>query len=152
MRLPAPWLAGSAFLLGFLAHLVGDLPTPASVWGGIQAFWPLPDMVGGWGLTWWWNNYDRLLILLIQLAILLALFPFRARVRAVRAMTGVVLVTGALLLVRQLLDRETSYTYTGNTPRYAALESASLAEQRRILPDPLYGLFRQVDGWMPVPF
>ncbi|MGB0525951.1 MAG: metal-dependent hydrolase, partial [Flammeovirgaceae bacterium] len=57
-------LPSTTFLLAFCAHLLGDLPTPASVWGGIALWFPSSEYVGGWGKVWWWNNYDIFLILL----------------------------------------------------------------------------------------
>ena len=44
-----------AFCLGFIFHLFEDMPTPASVWGGVNFFFPGSSYVGGFGKIWWWN-------------------------------------------------------------------------------------------------
>jgi inner membrane protein len=36
-----------AFVLGFLVHLLEDMPTPASTWGGVNLFWPNSSYIGG---------------------------------------------------------------------------------------------------------
>ena len=52
------------FFSGFIVHLLEDMPTPASAWGGVNLFWPFDGFVGGFGCIWWWNNYDIFLIIL----------------------------------------------------------------------------------------
>ena len=57
-----PLLTG--FFLGFLIHLIQDMPTPSSSWGGVRLFFPFETYIGGTGEIWWWNNYDIFLIML----------------------------------------------------------------------------------------
>lgn len=153
-RDPGHLHVGAAFLLGFCAHLAGDLPTPGSVWSGIQAFWPLSVMVGGWGWTWWWNNYDLFLVLLAMLGGLGGLLGVRDRIPAAvtRAATVVLLLGGLVVLLYQASSRTTDYAYEGDTPRYAELEDASLREQRRILGDGPFSFLATVDRVLPVSF
>lgn len=65
-RIGVYWIA---MFLGYVMHLVGDLPTPSHTWGGIKLFWPLPMAIGGTGHIWWWNNYDIFLIIGVCCAI-----------------------------------------------------------------------------------
>ncbi len=146
-------MAPMAMLCGHLAHLAGDLVTPASVWGGIQLLWPLPDMVGGWGLAWWFNNYDLFLVQVVGLGLLMLVsLPGRERPILARLLPAGVLLATAAACVALLWLRETDYAYDGHAPDYQALESASLVEQRRLLPPPLYRAMNTFDTWNPLPF
>jgi hypothetical protein len=142
--------APMSLFAGFLAHLAGDLVTPASVWGGIQLLWPAPNMVGGWGWTWWFNNYD---LLLAQLAGILALLitslapssrPILARALPLAALLSTLTASVALLRMRQ-----GDYAYEGHALDYNALEQASLDEQRRLLPPALFEQLRALDEALP---
>ena len=58
-----------AFLVGWLIHLIEDLPSPAEPWGGLPLLWPFHDTrYGGWAHIWWLNEY--LLFSLVSAAIL----------------------------------------------------------------------------------
>jgi hypothetical protein len=63
-RYAGAWLAA---LIGYLAHLMGDLLTPPGPWGGIALFWPDQRMYGGWSKIYWQNYY----IIYIAIAFLL---------------------------------------------------------------------------------
>jgi inner membrane protein len=146
-------LAPACVLGGFLLHLAGDLPTPASVWGGIQLFWPSETMVGGWGWAWWFNNYD---VFLVQLAgwLLLGLASLVPRgrpvlARVLPAWVLVLVVTASAVLLRL---REHDYGYSGHAADYNALEQASMTEQRRLLPAPIYEAMARLDASIPLPF
>ena len=135
-----------AFVLGGLAHLACDLLTPASVWGGIQMFWPYTDYVGGWGKIWWWNNYDIFLIIsagallnLLMVSVSEHLF-FRARV-----ITIVITLFVFAGVWRQASTRTTDYAYSGHTRQYQLLENKSKKEQQRILAPRLYYIMEKVD-------
>ena len=146
-------VAPSALLAGYLLHLVGDLVTPASVWGGVQLLWPLDTMVGGWGWAWWFNNYDLFLVQLAGLAGLglVSLVP-RTRPVLARALPASLLALVLLVCSALLQLREHDYAYRGHAPDYWALEEASLDEQRLILPPELYELMIGFDAAMPLPF
>jgi membrane-bound metal-dependent hydrolase YbcI (DUF457 family) len=144
---------GLAFVLGYWVHLLGDMPTPASVWGGVNLFWPATTYVGGYGKIWWWNNYD--IFLLISICILLNIivifmrkFPTRIKKTSV---TGILLIT-ALITLWQINSRQVDYAYSGNTSKHSALEQASKEEQERILGKPCYFLMNSFDRLIPFNF
>ncbi len=153
--LPAYFSANAAvalgFVAGFAAHLLGDLPTPASDWGGIAMFWPSNAYIGGTGKIWWWNNYDIFLLVftcaLLNTLLVLLLKPGIRR-RAVSVLAAATLV----LAVVQINTRHYNYAYTGNTPRYAEMEAESKAEQRRILGPQLYNTMEWFDRHVPIYF
>ncbi|MCD7899826.1 MAG: metal-dependent hydrolase [Bacteroides sp.] len=65
------------FIAGFVIHLLQDMITPASAWGGVRLFFPSEIYVGGTGEIWWWNNYNLFLTVVCVLfinCILLLLF------------------------------------------------------------------------------
>ena len=142
-----------ALMAGYLAHLAGDLVTPASAWGGVQLLWPLDTMVGGWGWCWWFNNYDIFLVQLAGLALMgLASLAPRTRPVLARVLPAMVLAVSILGAVILLQLRQHDYAYSGEAPDYWALEEASLREQQRLLPPDLYGLLTSLDAVMPLPF
>ncbi len=147
------WLAPLCVVAGYLMHLLGDLVTPGSVWGGIQLLWPSDTMVGGWGWTWWFNNYDVFLVQLVGLLLLgfVALVPRTQPVMArllPAVVLGLVVASSALLLNL----REHDYAYEGHAEDYWALEEASLEEQRRLLPPELFELMSSLDRSLALPF
>lgn len=42
----------SSFLLGYLFHLLEDMPTPSGPWGGVNLFFPSNTYIGGYGKIW----------------------------------------------------------------------------------------------------
>ena len=144
-----PEVAG-ALTAGWLAHLALDLPTPPGPWGGIQLLWPHPAMVGGWGMCWWFNNYDLLLIALGSALALGALALARRRLgpRWIRlgtaALLGLAMVAGAAQLRRRGVD------YVRGS--YDGLDTASIREQHRLLPEPVAGTMERADRavWLPL--
>jgi hypothetical protein len=145
----ANYIFPAAFVAGYAAHLTGDLPTPASVWGGIEMFWPSNAYVGGSGKIWWWNNYDIFLIALLCTAVNTVSILIMRRSRA--AVGGIFLLAFVLALV-QTSTRQFDYAYDGNTSDYALMERRSKQEQRRILPPPLYRAMERLDNALPVYF
>ncbi len=127
------------FILGYWAHLAGDLPTPASAWNGIDLFWPSGNYIGGYGKIWWWNNYDIFLLIMscviINLVIPLIFKDIRKRAGIFSAC--VLALTLSLILV-QVNTRQYDYAYSGNTSKYAEYEQNSKREQQRILGKKLY--------------
>ncbi|MFH1469440.1 MAG: metal-dependent hydrolase [Pseudomonadota bacterium] len=149
----AIWALPLCLLAGFLLHLVGDLPTPASVWGGIQLFWPSARMVGGWGWTWWFHNYDVFLVQCAGLGgVLLASLVPRHRPILARLLPMSVLALALAASTALLASREHDYAYRGHAPDYQALEDASLEQQRRSLPASWYAAMRALSEYLPVPF
>ncbi len=142
-----------AFVLGYWAHLAGDLPTPSSVWGGIGLFWPSENYVGGYGKIWWWNNYDIFLLILFYI-ILNVLSPaiskyIRTRSRIFTISTACIAL--ALILV-QINTRHYDYSYVGNSSNYAAMEKNSKEEQKRILGNRVYLYMNKLDRSLRINF
>lgn len=135
------------FIFGFWAHLAGDIPTPASVWSGIDLFWPSKSYVGGYGKIWWWNNYDIFLIIVCCIILnLIVPVLFRYIRKNVRLFTASVLIVGLSLILLQVNTRQYNYAYTGNTSKYAEFEQNSKREQQRILGKRLYRYMERFDG------
>ena len=142
-----------AFVLGCIVHVAGDLLTPASVWGGVQLFWPYADYMGGFGKIWWWNNYDIFLIILAG-ALLNTVLIIVSRYFYVRS--GIFALLVALLVLAgvwlQASTRKTDYSYTGHTRQYQLLERKSKEEQQRILSPKVYHVMENVDNSLPFNF
>jgi len=135
------------FVLGFWAHLAGDLPTPSSVWGGIDLFWPTKDYVGGYGKIWWWNNYDIFLLIVgcIILNLTITTMPGYIRQRA-KVFTSCILILTISLILFQVNTRQYDYEYIGNTSKYTEFEKNSKKEQQRILGKRLYNYMERFDN------
>ncbi len=144
-------LVAAAFVVGYLAHLAGDLPTPAASWGGIRLMWPSHAYVGGTGAVWWWNNYD-VFLLAASCAILCTLLLFIPNPIARRRMVGIVTTIALIAVVIQVGTRRCNYAYRGSAPDYAAMEQLSKEEQRRILGPELYRRMERLDGMIPINF
>jgi membrane-bound metal-dependent hydrolase YbcI (DUF457 family) len=139
------------FVAGFTLHLVEDMVTPASTWGGVRLFFPSREYVGGTGQIWWWNNYDLFLIA-CSVFVLCGILMLMRRLRWVRFVSLGIFAVGCVVCAIQIAGRETDYAYTGHTPRYAQFEEASLAEQRKILSPRLYRAMTRLDKALPVQF
>ena len=142
-----------AFIVGCIVHMLGDLITPSSVWGGIRMFWPAHTYVGGWGNIWWWNNYDIFLILCLCVVInMILLFTAHwVRVRAdVVSLIFTLVAFGAICF--QVNKRDTDYAYKGHTPRYQQLETKSKEDQKRMLNPKVYYYMEIFDQNMPFHF
>jgi len=103
------WMYGF-LILGFVAHLFEDMPTPFSAWGGVRFWFPSEVYVGGFGKIWWWNNYDIFLLILCITVFNIAIGWFKFIPDLMRKMTH---VSGTLififLIVFQMNTREFSY-------------------------------------------
>lgn len=133
----------------YCAHLLGDLPTPASSWGGINLFFPSKNYVGGFGLTWWWNNYDIFLILISGL-FLNFVFLF---IKKAHHFTGIgILALAFTLITYQLNTRNFYFAYTKNCPNYQGYEQKSKDIQKEILGPKVYGLMEKLDNKLPFYF
>lgn len=137
---------GAAFGLSYLAHLFADLAAPAGTWGGIRLFFPMEVYVGGWGMTWWWNNYDLTLVLLVVLVLNLVLIacipPLKKGMRYLPAS-----VCGfAFLLISWLIA---SRGYDFNKEGYACREKASHHIQEEILGERLHAVMVKIDKKLP---
>ncbi|WP_295935889.1 metal-dependent hydrolase [uncultured Alistipes sp.] len=149
----AQWAVLTGFVSGFVFHLLEDMPTPASVWGGVRFLWPSDSYIGGTGDIWWWNNYDLFLIavgvFLIGVLLLLAKRFIRFGVKYIIA---TIFLLGCGLGLVQINSRDCDYAYTGHTGRYQEFEAASKKQQREILGDNLYGAMEWLDRKLPIHF
>lgn len=124
------------FVLGYWAHLAGDLPTPSSAWGGIGLWWPSLNYIGGFGKIWWWNNYDIfLLIVSCTLIILIVPFFFKSLKKYARLFSVAMLSITFCLILIQVNNRKYNYSSPG---QYVEKEQSSKKEQERILGKKVY--------------
>ncbi len=141
------------FIAGYAMHLLGDIPTPASTWGGIRLFWPFKAYVGGTGQIWWWNNYDIFLIACAVLAVNTALLVTGRFVRfSLNKIIAGVFAAGMILSTVQICTREYDFAYSGHTARYQELEAASKQQQKDILGERLYNAMEKFDEKLPFYF
>lgn len=136
------WLL-TGFMGGYLLHLLEDMPTPSSVWGGVNFFWPSKDYIGGAGNIWWWNNYDIFLIILSVIVInsILLFLP-----RYSKQTTISVFIIGCGLALFQMKSRPVDFSYTGHTTQYARLEQRSKEIQKEILGEKVYQIMVRFDN------
>ena len=139
-----------AFIGGYLLHLLGDMPTPSSNWGGVNLFFPGDAYIGGSGKIWWWNNYDIFLLLVLCITANYVVIFFCKRY-ARRVTLGIALFT-FVLITTQINTRQYDYAYSGNTARYAEMEQQSKKEQERILGKYVYKYMKWFDDRLPIHF
>ena len=142
-----------SFLLGYIFHLFEDMPTPASVWGGVNFFFPNSDYIGGFGKIWWWNNYDlTLIIFLVILVNLMVLIAPKIHKKTKSKLSLGVFSLGMGLFIFQIMTRPVDFSYTGHTTKYKEFEAESKRIQKEILGDRLYHFMVQIDDKIPVNF
>lgn len=138
-----------SFAGGYLLHLLGDMPTPGGPWGGIRLLFPSSTYLGGWGYTWWWNNYDVFLILVGTLVLsILTLFLCERYSRRLRFLPLALLLYGASLSGYQLLHRQTDF----NQCAYPVCEEASWEEQKQVIGEDWTRRMAYFDQLLPVYF
>lgn len=136
-----------AFIIGFVLHLLEDMPTPASTWGGINFLWPSNQYIGGSGNIWWWNNYDIFLIVVSVLFINLLISIFGKLIRIkVSKFALVVFILGFLLAFIQIKTRNYDFAYSGYTNNYYEMEAKSKELQKDILGDKIYRIMERFDN------
>ncbi len=139
-----------AFFFGFLFHLFEDMPTPASVWGGVNFFFPSANYVGGFGKIWWWNNYDLFLIIILVIVLNLSINLLPARLYKLKVRTCIsVFSIGLVLFLTQIHTRPFDFSYKGHAVDYAKYERVSKNIQREILGDTIYEWMRDIDAQIP---
>lgn len=143
-----------SFFFGYVMHLLGDLPTPDTVWNGIRLFWPLPPFVGGIGYIWWWNNYDIFLIFLAGGTLNAGLIVANRLLnkRYLRAIPVVLFLCMLCTAQFQITHRPASFASADNPAGHADKEHQSLAAQRDILGERLFGIMNALDRKIPIPF
>ena len=138
---------------GFLVHLLEDMPTPSSVWGGVNFFWPSRAYNGGSGDIWWWNNYDIFLIVLGLISINLLLHLSRKVIAFnLKRFTVGVFITAFALTLFQIKTRDFDFAYTGHTVNYPDYELKSKELQREILGDKLFEKMEKFDKSLGIYF
>jgi len=142
-----------SFNLGFIMHLLGDMPTPASSWGGVNFLWPMGVYLGGTGDIWWWNNYDIFLIVASVLLCNLCIALIRRKILFnVRIVTAVIFMLGFLFACIHIKTRECDFSYSGHTNRFAEYEDTSKALQRDILGEALFHIMEEFDNKLQIHF
>jgi hypothetical protein len=142
-----------AFFFGFTVHLLEDMPTPASVWGGVNLFFPSSCYIGGFGNIWWWNNYDLVLIIfaVILINLLIALVPNIYNHLKRKASVGI-FTLGFLLSIYQINTRPIDFAYDGFTNDYNKMEQQSKDIQKDILGEKFYNIMESIDNKIPLYF
>jgi inner membrane protein len=143
-----------AFFFAYVSHLIGDLPTPGAVWGGVRLFFPFEIYIGGYGTTWWWNNYDIFLSLLSATSVLTTLICIEQKLihsdymkLALATFLFCILACGYFATQHSI-----SYAYSGNTSRYEFYERTSKIDQRSRLGKRVYTYMNKFDRKLPFYF
>lgn len=143
----------SGFFLGFLIHLIEDMPTPASMWGGVRLFFPSSTYIGGTGEIWWWNNYDIFLIVSLIFAVNVLLITLRYFVKFnLKVFTSIILLAGFTSTYWQIKTREFSFAYSGHSDQFQLYETKSKELQKEILGKKLYVIMANFDRKIKVSF
>lgn len=138
----------TGFVLGFLLHLVQDMITPASSWGGVRLFFPSEIYVGGTGDIWWWNNYNLFLVVVAVLVINLVLLAVLPRRVKIWKYTTTVFMIGVICF--SIGIKQIDYNFNGK--KYSECEQQSKEIQQRLLGDNLYRLMVKLDNSMKIYF
>lgn len=147
-------LVFAIFFFSYCSHLLGDLPTPGAVWGGIRLFFPFEMYIGGYGATWWWNNYDVFLSLSIATFFFILIIVLENRFYKndyLKFSVGLYVVCVSFCIYF-VTNRKISYAYTGNTSRYTYYERCSKIEQYDQLGKWLYLKMTKFDNKLPLYF
>lgn len=141
------------FVAAYFLHVLEDLPTPGSVWGGVNLWWPTDTWVGGYGYIWWWNNYDLFLIIcgIIALNVMLLVIRKMSK-RSLSKMALVVFFAGISLGVKQIATRGYDFDYEGFSTDYSTMEQKSKDVQREILGETVYFWMEEFDNHVPLNF
>jgi len=142
------------FFFAYISHLIGDLPTPGAVWGGVRLFFPFKVYIGGYGTTWWWNNYDVFLILFISTTLLLTFICLKDAFlkNDLIKLTASIYICCFAICVYFVTHHSIDFTYSGNTSRYAYYERTSKIDQQNRLGTKLTVFMHQLDNRLPFNF
>lgn len=143
----AAFLTPIMFFCGYVIHLLEDMVTPGSSWGGVRLFFPSEKYVGGFGSVWWWNNYDIFLIVLSVLVINMCLLGAGRFIKnkLVRILPIFIFILGSIFVIIQINSRNFDFSYSGYTTKYGEYEKKSLDIQKEILGVKLYSLMKKFD-------
>lgn len=142
-----------AFVAAFTIHLMEDMVTPASTWGGVNFFFPSKSYIGGTGDIWWWNNYDVFLIVVGVILVNLILLGAKRFVKFdVRKFTvGVIIIAFVFALV-QIKTRDFDFAYSGYSNKYNEFEAQSKQQQKDILGEKLFQVMERFDNKLKIYF
>lgn len=144
----------AVFFFSYISHLIGDLPTPGAVWGGVRLFFPFEIYIGGYGTTWWWNNYDVFITLCISTALLVSCLYAEDRLskkNLIKLTAGIYICSFATCFYF-VTHHSISYAYKGNTSRYEYYERTSKIDQWNRLGKTIYSYLNKLDKKLPVYF
>jgi inner membrane protein len=130
------------FFLGYCFHLLADMVTPGGPWRGIGLFWPLPERFGGWGLRWWFHNYDIFLVSLgCAISGMLAWFIPK---HTIRAAAGIFFLSVALIVA---INQAAGHSGVFNDSRKTYVQKRAEQDtlQRNALPAPLFRLSEMIE-------
>ncbi|NDV83317.1 metal-dependent hydrolase [Bacteroides sp. 51] len=137
------------FVSGFVIHLLQDMITPASSWGGVRLFFPHEIYIGGTGDIWWWNNYNLFLVVVgVILVNICLLLIFRKDKVRVRKFTASVFLIGCLCFAWQIM--RIGYNFNGKN--YTDCELKSKEIQREILGEKIYRKMEKLDNFLIIYF
>lgn len=144
----------AVFFFSYVSHLISDLPTPGAVWGGVRLFFPFEVYVGGYGTTWWWNNYDVFFALLASTFCLVVLLALQDKfLRKDVLLLATAYYIGCLgICIYFVSHHSISFAYSGNTSRYPYYERISKMDQSKRLGKWLYWKIDQLDKKIPFYF
>ncbi|MCC8153922.1 MAG: metal-dependent hydrolase [Tannerellaceae bacterium] len=138
-----------AFWGGFVFHLLEDMITPASAWGGVRFFYPSSVYTGGTGQIWWWNNYDIFLIVCLVFFLTLLLLVLKPFFRKRVVVWGWILfLIGFIVITYQVKTRNFDF----NRAAYGVSEDKSKEIQKQILPASVYHSMEKLDRWLILHF
>jgi len=132
-----------SFISGFIIHLIEDMPTPSSSWGGVNFLWPSSNYIGGTGDIWWWNNYDVFLIVLSVIVLNLIVISLKKFIKFdIKIILISIFIFGMVFSIRQIKNRDINFN---NSP-YSECELKSKMIQKEILGEKLYSVMESFDN------
>lgn len=144
----------AVFFFSYVSHLIGDFPTPGGVWGGVRLFFPFEVYIGGYGTTWWWNNYDVFLTLFASTSLLLLFICLENKFLKndlIKLAAGIYIGCVAISCY-YVTHHSISFAYSGNTSRYRYYERTSLSDQWGRLGTRTYTYINKLDKKLPINF
>jgi len=136
------------FGLGFIIHLLEDMITPSSTWGGVRLFFPFEMYIGGTGDIWWWNNYNLFLVVLSVLLINISLLFIIRNKNLIRKFTASVFLVGCLAFIWQIK----AIDYNFNNKKFADCERKSKEIQKDLLGERMYKRMEKLDNFLLIYF
>lgn len=114
---------------GGALHILEDLPTPVSPWGGLAVFWPIPVRIGDWDKI-GWVDFIGNLILVAGVSATLAARKFRTRLA----------LPVSLCFVAAVVIHIARSDYPGQLPPWDA-QDAWIQGQAAVLPKPIMDVY-----------